>query len=174
MKLINVIVQLLILALLAFVGALLLTAPFSGARWDLLKVGLTGLGRVKAVSAGLFLLCLVALFVLTAVRTRRPRYLTFDAEGGKVRMSTEAIADYVAKLAAEFPSVVRMRPEIVPLRRALDINVDVRVKAGPQIHEVCELLQRRVRESVTNGLGIGEIRRVVVSVSEVVSEHKPQ
>jgi len=132
-------------------------------------------GRIVGGAMGVGGLCLLGLFLLTGLRPkRRERFLSFDAEGGTVSISTDAIADYVSKLAAEFPSVVRMKPEITPSRGAISINVDVRVKAGPQIHEVCELMQRRIRESVANGLGISEIRRVVVSVSEVVSEHRPQ
>ena len=65
-----------------------------------------------------------------------------------------------------------MSPVVVPLRHAIDLIVDVRVKAGPQIHEVCESLQARVRECVTGGLGISEVRRVTISVHEINSEHR--
>ena len=61
----------------------------------------------------------------------------------------------------------------VPCRKGVDLLVELRVRAGPQIHEVCELVQQRVREAVTNGLGISEIRRVTVTVREIVSEHRP-
>ncbi len=50
--------------------------------------------------------------------------------------------------------------------------VDVRIKAGPQLHEICEVLQNRVRETMIKGLGIPEVRRVVVCVKEISSEHK--
>ena len=57
-------------------------------------------------------------------------------------------------------------------RELIDIVVDLRVKAGPQLHEVCEVLQRRVRETMSSGLGIADVRRVEVSVKEISSEHK--
>jgi uncharacterized alkaline shock family protein YloU len=66
-----------------------------------------------------------------------------------------------------------MRPNVRPRRGGVDLLVDVRVKAGSQVHEVCELLQQRVRERVVEGLGISEVRRVEVNVRDIVSEHKP-
>jgi uncharacterized alkaline shock family protein YloU len=68
---------------------------------------------------------------------------------------------------------MKMRPVVVPMRRAIDIAVELRVKAGPQIHEVCELMQSRIREAMSNGLGISDIRRVEVTVKEIAAEHKP-
>ncbi len=56
----------------------------------------------------------------------------------------------------------------------IDIIVDLRVKAGPQLHEVCEVLQRRVRETMANGLGISDVRRVEVNVKEISSEHRDE
>ncbi|MDA0991249.1 MAG: hypothetical protein O3A51_10925 [Verrucomicrobia bacterium] len=121
------------------------------------------------------LLSLAGLYVLTGIQKPTGRkLLSFDNEGGTVSISTVAICDYITKLAPEFPSVVKLSPRVVTARNAVDIIVGVRIKAGPQIHEVCELLQRRVRESMTNGLGISQVRRVEVSVSDIVSEHKPQ
>ena len=105
-------------------------------------------------------------------RARRERFLTFDREEGTVSISTVAIEDYLGKLAGEFPSILRLRPRVLPGRKSIDIRIELRVKAGSQIQEVCELLNQRVRESMANGLGITDIRRLEVSVREIVSEHK--
>jgi uncharacterized alkaline shock family protein YloU len=163
-----------VLAALVALGAAAVISASAG-RWWADAMDLVRASRFAVWAAGLALVALAALFAVTGVAGRkRERFLSFDREGGTVSISTEAIADYVAKLMPEFPSVVRMRPSIRPMRRALDIRVDVHVRAGPQIHEVCDLLQRRIRESVTNGLGIADIRRVEVSVREIVSEHRPR
>jgi hypothetical protein len=70
--------------------------------------------------------------------------------------------------------VLRLSPRVSAARRGLDIVVRVRVKAGPQIHEACEMLKQRVREILTNGLGISAIRSVTVTVEKIVAEHRLQ
>jgi hypothetical protein len=67
---------------------------------------------------------------------------------------------------------MKMRPTVIPVKNGIDIVAGIEIKAGPQIHEACELLQDRIRQSVTTDLGIPQVRRVEVSVSEILSEHK--
>ena len=152
-------------------GLMLLNAGLSTDRWHVFAV-LIKQGRLSGLCAGLALTCLAVLLALTSLsRRKRPKFLSLDTENGTVSISADAIAEYIAKLAEEFPSVVRMRPMVIPARNAVDIRVQVDMKAGPQIHEACELLQRRVRESMTDGLGISQIRNIEVSVKEIHSEH---
>ena len=65
-----------------------------------------------------------------------------------------------------------MIPEVIPRGNQVDISIVLKVKAGPQIHEICEVMQRRVRETMVNGLGISDVRRVIVNVKDISSEHK--
>ncbi|MFO7871569.1 MAG: alkaline shock response membrane anchor protein AmaP [Kiritimatiellia bacterium] len=130
-------------------------------------------GRVTALFLGVGLLCLTVLFLLTAIPAKkRGQFLSFDQEGGTVSISTGAIANYVAKLSDEFPSITRMRPEIITGRNSIDVVVNVRIKAGPDIHEICEALQQRVRQSITSGLGIADVRSVEVKVDEIAGERR--
>jgi uncharacterized alkaline shock family protein YloU len=130
--------------------------------------------RAAAIWTGAGLLVVGLCFAMTGFRRRRrEKFLSFDSEGGTVSISTEAISEYISRLAGEFPAIVRMKPRVRPARKAIDIIIELKVKAGTQVHEVCDLLHQRVRESVTNGLGISEIRRIEVSVREIVSEHRP-
>ncbi len=123
--------------------------------------------------AGIGSFALASLLFLTGLDSRRrARFLSFSNEQGAVNISTDAISDYVGKLAPEFPSIVKMTPIVVPHRRRIDIVVDVRIKAGPQLHEICEVLQHRVRESMEKGLGITDVRRVIVSVKQISSEYR--
>ncbi|MBN2301909.1 MAG: hypothetical protein JXN60_05275 [Lentisphaerae bacterium] len=172
MKLLHRLVAIIIMALTGIgIGAIAVVAR--DGMWQKVYSLLVG-GQFVALCAGIGSVCITVLFVLTGFqRKKKEKFLSFDQNGGPVSISTEAIADYIAKLVEEFPSVVKMKPVIVPVRGAIDVVVDVKVKAGPQIHEICELIQQRVRESVTAGLGIAEIRRVEVSVTEIVSEHRP-
>ena len=176
MKIIRAVVLLLVLLTLLAVGILMMVGtvippPESepSLLGHLLRPG------VVSFCLGLGVFSLGALLALTGVRGRqRERFLSFDTDSGRVSISTEAICNYIAKLATEFPSVVRMRPKVIPRRGVIDILVNVRIKAGPQIHEVCEVLQKRVRDSLASGLGISEVRRVEVSVKEISSEHKTE
>lgn len=125
-------------------------------------------------SAGGGLMCLAFLFAFSGAPPRkRETFLSFNApDGGVVSISTQAVCDYLSQLDAEFPSVVRMRPRVVTNRHSVDVICEVRVKADAQVHDVCHVLQKRVRERLTDGLGISEVRRIEVSVREIVTERR--
>ena len=104
--------------------------------------------------------------------SHRNRFLSFRNEGGAVNISTAAISEYLEKLAASFPSIVQLRVSVEPVRRKVDLVVSIRIKAGPQLHEICEVLQKRMRESMESGLGIQDVRHVIVRVKEISGEHR--
>lgn len=129
--------------------------------------------RMFGILGGMVLFVFSILWMLCeGWSTGRNRFLAFRNEGGAVNISTTAISDYLAKLAPSFPSIVKMHAEVQPVRRKIDILVDIRIKAGPQLHEICEVLQKKVRESMETGLGIKDVRHVVVRVKEISPEHK--
>jgi len=173
MKILHRFVAILLFVLLVAGLLWLVWTSCSSRSWEELSSGFAA-NRLRIGCSAVAMLCLVAMYALSAIpRGRRERYLSFDSEGGTVSISSAAICDYVAKLTQEFPSVVKLSPSVVPKKNMIDVTVDLRVKAGPSIHEVCELMQQRVRECLTNGLGISQIGQVVVSVKDIVSEHKP-
>lgn len=173
MKLLNRFLGLIVLAVMIAGGLFLMAAALSGGLWEQTLATVSS-RRIVVLGIGTVMALLGLLYLLSGVKRRKGKHvLSFDREGGTVSISSDAIVDYIAKLSAEFPSVVRMKPRVVPARNAVDIVVEIHVRAGPQIHELCELLQRRVRESMTNGLGIAEVRKVEVRVTQIVSEHKP-
>lgn len=173
MKLLNRLFTLVVFMVLLALGVVLIGTALSPEWWNAVRAFASQASRLSGVCAGLGMVCLAVVLALTGVRKgAKERILSFRNEEGTVSISTIAIADYVGKLSSEFPSIVRMQPRVVPRRSMVDLIVDLRVKAGPQIHEVCEVLQRRVRETMVNGLGISEVRRVVVNVKEISPEHK--
>jgi len=173
MTILQRLVRLLVFTVLVIGGILSFMLAFSADKWD----GPVNLLRTAAplefwVGLGLFSLAL--LFAGTGIRRQqREKFLSFENENGRVSISTIAIADHLAKLSAEFPAIVRMHPKVVPSRNTIDIIVDLKVRAGSQVHEVCELLQQRIRESMISDLGISQVRRVEVNVKEIVLEHRP-
>ena len=82
-------------------------------------------------------------------------------------ISSKAITDVIDKVADEFSSVLNMRPRIFPGRNSIDIVVDIRIKASSDIKQICEAIQERVR-SCMKGLGIIEIRKVIVNIQTIV------
>jgi uncharacterized alkaline shock family protein YloU len=172
MSILHRLVRLVVLIVLFALSLAAVGAATTADLWESAMV-LTAENRAAVGWSAAALFFLALLFAATGFRAKhREKFLSFDGEEGTVSISTDAVADYIGKLAAEFPSILRMRPKVVPRKKSIDVVVDLRVKAGPQIHEICELLNQRVRETMTNGLGISDIRHVEVSVREIVSEHK--
>ncbi len=173
MKFVNRIAGL-ILLLLALGGGLLILFVSASQSWWGMALYTVRQERGLAMAVGAALIFLGIIYAASGLkRGKRQRYLSYDGEEGTTSISTEAIEDYIARLSSEFPSVMRMRSEVLPRRRAIDINVELKVKAGPQIHEACELMQSRIREAMSSGLGISDVRHVQVTVREIAAEHKP-
>jgi len=66
-----------------------------------------------------------------------------------------------------------MQPKVTASRDSVDVIVDVKIKAGPQIREICEILQQRVRDSMLSGLGITQVRYVEVNVCKIIGHTEP-
>jgi hypothetical protein len=173
-SLLHTLSRVLLLLVCLATGIFLMAASLSADAWQL-ALALLQESRWMAGWVGLGVVSLGVLFMFSGVkRRRRTRFLSFDNDGGTVSISADAIAEYVGKLADEFPSVIRMTTDVVPHRGALDLRIRVRARSGCQVSEMCQLMQQRVRDCVVAGLGITQIRRIEVSVGEIVSEHKPR
>lgn len=159
-------------ALVLALGVGIFTLSFYGWAWRGLFTHLSTMRWIgMPIGVGVFLYGL--LWMVGEVRiSRRHRFLAFRNEGGAVNISTDAITEYLEKLAPSFPSIVQMRAYVEPVRKKIDIILNIRIKAGPQLHEICEVLQKRVRESMESGLGIKDVRHVVVRVKEISGEHR--
>jgi hypothetical protein len=172
MRILHRLSRLLVVALLLGAGVYLVATGLSPVRWDALAL-LIDTSRATGFWLGVGIVCLCVLYMFTGVPLRRhEQFLSFDNDGGTVSISTDAIAEYISKLMPEFPSIVHLHTQVLPLRNSVDLLLTVRVRSGSQVHEVCQLLQDRVRETMSNGLGITEVRKIEVSVREIVSEHR--
>lgn len=172
MKIIHRFIFIFVFALMTAGGLALIGLASSGENWAAFEAMLPG-SRLVGASIGAGIFFIASLLFLTGLKPKRSdRFLSFSNEQGAVNISTDAIAEYIGKLSPEFPSVVKMTPSVIPYRRVIDIIVDVRIKAGPQLHEICEVLQKRIRESMEKGLGISDVRKVIISVHKISVEHK--
>lgn len=172
MKFIHKLSAIVVFLVLFCISGIFIWVAVSGARWgSLLHVMETGRLTFGFAAGALF--CLALIFAISGLPMRKRRqYLSYDKEGGTVSISTDAICDYISKLAGEFPSLIKMKPEVIPAKKTIDVMLKVKVRAGPDIHEMCELMQKRVRETLSAGLGITDVRKVEVSVREIASEQK--
>jgi hypothetical protein len=123
-----------------------------------------------AACAGAALLALVLLFMVTGSPRREPQeqYLSFQNEGGTVSISIRAVRDFIARLGSEFAAISSLQPTLQARGGALYVELDVKVRSGTQVPELCRLLQDRVRESIAGSFGLSEVKAVKVNVREIV------
>lgn len=172
-KFLNRVISILVVAFLISAGLAMLTVVFFPEWQEYILSLMYPETKLIFIATAIVLICSGILIMLTGRKKKnKERILSFKNDDGVIQISTVAISDYISKLTSEFPSVIKMQPEVVPHGNMIDIVVTLRVKAGPQIHEICEVMQRRVRETMVNGLGISDVRRVIVHVKEISPEHK--
>ena len=150
-------------------GLGLLAVAFQGdAAWQKLVEDLAG-RRGVAILAGLGMVLLVLLYALTALRMPdQSQYLAYDIEGGgTVSISLKAVENFLARLADEFAALTSLEPTLRTRKGVLDVQLDVKVKAGAQIPELCRMLQERARSTIREKVGISDIQDVRVRVQEI-------
>jgi uncharacterized alkaline shock family protein YloU len=158
------------LAALLAVGFFLLVSAMWETAWD----GVAMWVRANRVAGGLAgLACVVATaipIVYGGLSGRSDRMISLAGVGGPVSIRTGAIADYVQRVASEFPDVRRMKVDVSPCREGVDLRLRLRVKSGVKVHELCRSIQARVRVVLAEGLGVNEVRHVEVAVHEIVAD----
>lgn len=121
-----------------------------------------------AMASGV-IICLMLLYVLTGLNLPgKIQYLAYDNEGGAVSISLKAVEGFLARLSGEFAAVVSLSPRLRLIVNQVDVQLDIRVKAGAQIPELCKMLQDAVRTTLREKVGISDIREVRVRVQEIV------
>lgn len=131
-------------------------------------------GRLQLSLLGVLFIVLSIAWLFTFWRAARGgrSYVSFDNPGGAVRVSLSAIADFLSRLSGEFPWIVSVRPVVSLRERALQVDLQCRVKAGSSIPDLSQQLQDRVRQAIEQSIGLAEISAVSVSVREIVGEPK--
>lgn len=170
MKTLRVLAGLLLFLAVGAVAAAVLTAAHSPDTW---RQGLDFLRgeRWPALGTGAAILFLGALFILSGIKPRRysEPFITFENESGSVSVSTRAIGEVVSRVGDEFAAVLGLESAVRPAGGSIEVALDVKVRGGTQIPELCRMLQDRVRDIIRENLGLAEIRGVKVTVREIVS-----
>ena len=97
-------------------------------------------------------------------------FINFESGEGSVGINVRAIKDFVERTALEFTAVKSVDSTLQSRRKKLEITLRVKVQAGNPIPELSQVMQQRIRESMNDSLGIDQIERITIHISEIVGE----
>lgn len=123
----------------------------------------------RGIAAGAAALVFLALFALSGylARSRRRQVITFENDDGRVTVDTEAVRSYLLGLKDEFAATNWIKPGVTVVQGALRITLDLSVKPGTQIPELCRLIQNRVKEIIQEHLGTCDLAGIEMNVPEI-------
>lgn len=169
MKVLHVLFGLAILVLVITGTAFLVKAALSEPFWEQALDQISA-SRFLAIHVAAGSLLVVLLYVLTGIpRAVKEQFISFENEGGMVCISMKAVRDFLIRLGDEFAAVLHLEPLLDGSSGKIDVVLNLRVRSGTQIPEVCRMLQDRVRESLRDNLGLADVGGVRVNVKEIVS-----
>ena len=127
--------------------------------------------RTWQLALGVSLITLVVLFWLSRLSiSKREQFLSFDSDGGMVSISVNAVNAFLAKLKSEFAGIETLHANVSASRNgAVEVHLDMTVRAGTHIQQLSQALQQRVRDHMRESLGIAEVTSVKVNVQDIVS-----
>lgn len=169
MKFLRFIVGFALFVILVGSMAFLLNAAATRETWEQ-AINLIRVSRLQTLAYASGFLILVAIYALTGVQRRKgEQFITFDTEGGSVSISMKAIRDFLCRVGDEFAAVLSLEPSIQAAGGSVEVDLNIRVKAGTQIPELSKMLQERVRETIKDNLGLADVRAIRISVREIVT-----
>lgn len=169
----NAVVVLLLVILAAFtvVGAMA-TLPWEAG--PLLRVRETGLSIIQVWLAGslLFWLFIATAFglllavLLGILAVRRQARVEVQMADGRVVIMESAIKKYVRTALAELPGISTRRIDLAQKRGGLQVDVYTNVRTQEKLPEAEARIMARVREALTNQMGIDAIAGVHVFIQD--------
>jgi uncharacterized alkaline shock family protein YloU len=166
-----VLIGVILFAVLLAASLFVLSRVFEGeAAWSAF-IDLLREGRILVAAGSLALALLLVLYALTGFKLPEKRhYIAYDIEGGAVSISLRAVQDFLARLTGEFAAIEDLKPSLSVHNGAVDVQLDVKVRAGARIPELCRMLQDRARATLRDHVGLSEIKEVRVRVQEIVGD----
>ena len=174
MKPLHRVIGIVLFILVSVAAAFFVYAALSSNLWNDTFHAL-GENKFAALAAGLIVFLLVLLYSYTGThRADYERYISFEGEGGSVRISRHAVRDFLAGIAAEFSTIEKLEPEFTMRRDNMDVELNVTVRPGCHIPELSRMLQERVRTTLRVSLGITQVGKVDVLVQEIAGTQNPR
>lgn len=170
MKTFHLIIGAILFLALASGSVLLLAGAFRGGdEWNVWVDMWIKSNHLPAATGAGVIIMLILLYVLTGLNVPgKIQYLAYDSEGGAVSISLKAVEGFLARIANDFAAVVALQPKLRLIVNQVDVQLDIKVKAGAQIPELCKMLQEAARTTLREKVGITDIREVRVRVGEIV------
>ena len=127
--------------------------------------------QVGAVVVGIACGIVIMSFVLENLiygRRRRERTIAFDNPGGPVAVSLSALEDLIKRLSVHVPEIKEIRSAVLAIKKGLDIDIKLTLKAEANIPDLTTRLQDLVRRKIEETIGMEgkiNIRIHVVKIS---------
>ena len=125
--------------------------------------------RNTAMLAGGLVLILELFHILIRPHRRKPlSLLTFKSRGGKVSVKVDAVRAALRTLIGEIEGIEDLVPTISKSGRHVDLDVEVRARAGAQIPKLCSELKDRSRQIIADQVGLFQPRQIRIHIEELV------
>jgi len=102
-------------------------------------------------------------------RRQREKTIAFDNPSGRVSISLMAMEDLVRRVLAKSPEVKESKPNIVAIKRGLDVDVRLILKADVNIPDFTATLQETVKRKIQDTIGLEEPVTVRMHVVKIVA-----
>jgi uncharacterized alkaline shock family protein YloU len=122
---------------------------------------------------GAGLVALEGLYWLTLPRRRVHSQLTYRTKQGTVSVDLEAVKEDVEDLAEEYNDLHRLGAEIFPRRRGMDVELHLHVTRGAHVPDLCQSLQNRVRQIISDHLGLFPVKYVRIHIEKLIKTDVP-
>lgn len=171
MKAIHWLIGIVLFAVLMAAAIFVLTRAFQGEEAWAALIELVRSARFFAAALSLGLAILLVLYVATSIPLpQKAQYIAYDIEGSSVSISLRAVQDFLARLSGEFAAISELKPTLTVRNGSVSVTMDVKVRAGAQIPELCRMLQERTRTVLKEKVGLSDVQEVSVRVQEIVDK----
>jgi len=101
-------------------------------------------------------------------RRRRERNIAFNNAGGPVAVSLSALEDLIKRLTTQVEEIKEIRPTVLAIKKGLDIDIKLILRAEANIPDLTNRLQELVRRKIEEAIGMEgkiNIRIHVIKIS---------
>ncbi len=100
----------------------------------------------------------------------RKQFLTVEGDNGVIRINVQAAESFVVALQDEFDAIIDMTQRIKVREGLLAVSLQLTVREGVKIPELCQMIERKLGEVMKSYLGLSEIQPINIAIAEIVQE----
>ena len=104
---------------------------------------------------GFLIIFSLVMRIISHINSRNERFVDFDSSEGSVGISDKAMKDFVDRVAA---------------KSGLGFILKIKIIEGNSILELSQQMKSRIRQSLTNSLGIENVENIAIKVSEIIKK----